>query len=295
MSAAEVRAFLERHGLLANRNLGQNFLCDDTVAARLVELAGVGSDDVVVEIGTGLGILTRALAARASRVVTFEVDSGLVRALRQEGRLPDTVELRHEDALEADLLGLVKSVKSDDTPVRLVKSVAGPVRLVANLPYSVSGPMLRRILDLRGDLEDWSVMLQREVALRLLAAPGSRDYGSLTVLHALTVSVTKQMELSGGCFFPAPKVRSMFLRIRPLSEPRLEDAGDELAWLERVVRAAFSQRRKTLVNALRGGAPELLPDPERIMTWLEQRGLGRQARADSLAPDQLLALARELR
>ena len=268
MSAAEVRAFLERHGLLANRNLGQNFLCDDTVAARLVELAGVGSDDVVVEIGTGLGILTRALAARASRVVTFEVDSGLVRALRQEGRLPDTVELRHEDALEADLLGLVKSVKSDDTPVRLVKSVAGPVRLVANLPYSVSGPMLRRILDLRGDLEDWSVMLQREVALRLLAAPGSRDYGSLTVLHALTVSVTKQMELSGGCFFPAPKVRSMFLRI---------------------------PRRKTLVNSLRGGAPELLADPEAIASWLEQGGLDRRARAESLAPDQLLALARKLR
>jgi len=282
VSVAEIRAFLERNGLLANRNLGQNFLCDDGVAARLVELAGVGPNDVVVEIGTGLGILTRALAARASRVVTFEVDSGLVRALRQEARLPESVELRHEDALRADLLGLVKSV-------------AGPVRLVANLPYSISGPMLRRILDLRGDLEDWSVMLQREVALRLLAAPGSRDYGSLTVLHALTVSVTKQMELSGSCFFPAPKVRSTFLRIRPLSEPRLADADEELAWLERVVRAAFSQRRKTLVNALRGGAPELLPDPERIMTWLEQRGLGRQARAESLAPDQLLALARELR
>ncbi len=282
MSVAEIRAFLERNGLLANRKLGQNFLCDDGVAARLVELAGVGPNDVVVEIGTGLGILTRALAARASRVVTFEVDSGLVRALRQEARLPESVELRHEDALRADLLGLVKSV-------------AGPVRLVANLPYSISGPMLRRILDLRGDLEDWSVMLQREVALRLLAAPGSRDYGSLTVLHALTVSVTKQMELSGSCFFPAPKVRSTFLRIRPLSEPRLADADEELAWLERVVRAAFSQRRKTLVNALRGGAPELLPDPERIMTWLEQRGLGRQARAESLAPDQLLALARELR
>ncbi len=282
MSVAEIRAFLERNGLLANRNLGQNFLCDDGIAARLVELAGVGPNDVVVEIGTGLGILTRALAARASRVVTFEVDSGLVRALRQEARLPESVELRHEDALQADLLGLVKSV-------------AGPVRLVANLPYSISGPMLRRILDLRGDLEDWSVMLQREVALRLLAAPGSRDYGSLTVLHALTVSVTKQMELSGSCFFPAPKVRSTFLRIRPLSEPRLADADEELAWLERVVRAAFSQRRKTLVNALRGGAPELLPDPERIVTWLEQRGLGRQVRAESLAPDQLLALARELR
>ena len=282
MSVAEIRAFLERNGLLANRNLGQNFLCDDGIAARLVELAGVGPNDVVVEIGTGLGILTRALAARASRVVTFEVDSGLVRALRQEARLPESVELRHEDALQADLLGLVKSV-------------AGPVRLVANLPYSISGPMLRRILDLRGDLEDWSVMLQREVALRLLAAPGSRDYGSLTVLHALTVSVTKQMELSGSCFFPAPKVRSTFLRIRPLSEPRLADADEELAWLERVVRAAFSQRRKTLVNALRGGAPELLADPEAIASWLEQGGLDRRARAESLAPDQLLALARKLR
>jgi 16S rRNA (adenine1518-N6/adenine1519-N6)-dimethyltransferase len=123
LSSGEVRAVLERHRLLARRDLGQNFLCDEGLADRLVALAGVESGDSVVEIGTGLGLLTRALAARAARVVTLEVDAGLVRALRAEDLLPPHAELIHADVLRTDLRGLVAGC----TP---------PVRLVANLPYS---------------------------------------------------------------------------------------------------------------------------------------------------------------
>jgi 16S rRNA (adenine1518-N6/adenine1519-N6)-dimethyltransferase len=278
LSSGEVRAVLERHRLLARRDLGQNFLCDEGLADRLVALAGVESGDSVVEIGTGLGLLTRALAARAARVVTLEVDAGLVRALRAEDLLPPHAELIHADVLRTDLRGLVAGC----TP---------PVRLVANLPYSISGPVLRRLLALRDVLVGWSVMVQREVAERLLAAPGSRVYGSLTVLHRLTVEVDRALALEPGCFHPAPRVRSTFLRIRPRAEPLL--APGELSQVERVVRAAFSQRRKTLANALRGGM-DPAPDAAVLGAALYALGIERRARAESLAPEQLLAVARAL-
>jgi 16S rRNA (adenine1518-N6/adenine1519-N6)-dimethyltransferase len=275
VGASDIRAFLARHGLLARRDLGQNFLCDEGLAVRLVSLAGVEPGDSVIEIGTGLGCLTRALAARARCVVTLEVDAGLVRALRAEGRLPGNVELLHADVLHSDLGDLVAGCEA-------------PVRLVANLPYSISGPVLRRLLDLRGGLVDWSVMLQREVAGRLLARPGSRAYGSLTVLHRLMVELGKALTLEPHCFFPKPKVRSSFLRMQPLAKPLLKP--EELSWVERVVRAAFSQRRKTLVNALRGGGFE----PEAVVRALDGLGIDRRARAESLAVEQLLAVARAL-
>jgi len=279
MGPSEIRAFLERHGLLARRDLGQNFLCNEDLAVRLTSLAGVEPGDCVVEIGTGLGCLTRALAARARRVVTLEVDAGLVRALRAEDCLPGNVELLHADVLRSDL-------------GQLVAGCEAPVRLVANLPYSISGPVLRRLLDLRDSLVDWSVMLQREVAERLLAAPGSRAYGSLTVLHRSMLEVGKALTLAPRCFFPVPKVRSSFLRMRPLAKPLL--LAEELSWLEPVVRAAFGQRRKTLVNALRGGALEPAPDAEAVVRVLDGLGIDRRARAESLDVELLLAVARAL-
>jgi 16S rRNA (adenine1518-N6/adenine1519-N6)-dimethyltransferase len=280
LSAADVKAFLARHGLLARRDLGQNFLVDETLAARLVELSGVEPGDRVIEIGTGLGVLTRALAKCAQHVVTIEIDSGIVRALRADAALPDNVELVHADALEFDL-------------AECVGARTGPVRLVANLPYSVSAPLLRRCLDLRDRLEDWSVMLQSEVATRLLARPGSRDYGSFSVLHGLTVAFSKAMELSPNCFFPVPKVHSTFVRITPLDTPLVDDG--ELRQVEQVVRAAFAKRRKTLVNSLRAGTLGTEHSPDDLKAALSRCAIEPLARAESLSPEQLLALARELR
>ena len=278
MNLSSVRATLARHGLLARRDLGQSFLVDDAMAARLVQLAGVEPGDTVIEIGAGLGTLSVALAARAARVVALEIDAGLVRALRAERVLPRNVELLHADALSADLAGLIR----------------GPTRLVANLPYSVASPLLRRLLDLRGELIDWSVMLQREVALRVIAAPDTRAYGSLAVLHALTVDVVKCAELAPGLFYPPPRVRSTFLRITPLRVPQL--APGELAGVERIVRAAFSKRRKTLSNALRGSdlAPAVGAVPGALELLLQRLAIDPRARAESLAPERLLELARAL-
>jgi 16S rRNA (adenine1518-N6/adenine1519-N6)-dimethyltransferase len=279
VSAAKVRAFLERHALRARRDLGQNFLFDERLARRLVDLAGVEAADTVIEIGTGLGTLTRALAERAARVVTLEVDAGLVRALRAEAMLPAAVELIHADVLDFDLAARVRAASP-------------PVRLVANLPYAIAAPVERRLLDLRGLLVDWSVMVQREVAARMRAEPGTRDYGSLAVLHALTVRVVRSMTLEPGCFYPVPRVRSVFLRVTPLRPPLVDEA--ELAWVERFARAAFSQRRKILVNALRGGALDPPPPARAIENALARLELEPRVRAEALAPAQVLALARAL-
>ncbi|MBW1686029.1 MAG: 16S rRNA (adenine(1518)-N(6)/adenine(1519)-N(6))-dimethyltransferase, partial [Deltaproteobacteria bacterium] len=132
----------------------------------------------------------------------------------------------------------------------------------------------------------------REVAGRLLAGPGTRAYGSLTVLHRLVVEVEKALTLEPQCFFPVPKVRSSFLRMRPLAKPLL--LAEELSWVEPVVRAAFAQRRKTLVNALRGSALEPAPDAEAVVRVLDALGIDRRARAESLDEEQLLSVARAL-
>jgi 16S rRNA (adenine1518-N6/adenine1519-N6)-dimethyltransferase len=278
VSGTQVRALLERHGLRPRRDLGQNFLVDDHLAARLAERAGVESGDAVIEIGAGLGVLTRALAARARRVVALEVDSGLVRLLKAEGDLPAHVELRHADALQVDLADLAREL-------------GARVRVVANLPYSVSSPLLRALLAARGLLLDWSVLVQREVAARIAACPGGKDYGSLAVLHALTTRVERTGDLKPGCFHPRPRVMSTTLRITPRADSavRLDAGGDELEAVEQVARAAFGTRRKTLANALRGSPRLACRDVER---WIADAGLDPGLRAEAIAPEGFLALAR---
>lgn len=279
---AEVRALLARRGLAAHRDRGQNFLVDPAVAAAIADAAGLAPGDAVIEIGPGLGILTRALAARAARVVAIEIDAGLVRALTEEGGLPAHVELLHADALAVDLAALAARL--------------GPsVRVVANLPYSVSAPILRRLLDLRGALRGWLVLIQREMALRLVARPGEPDYGSLAVLHGLCVRLERVRDLPAACFHPVPKVTSTLIRATPLEAGPLAGLGgpDELPAVERLVRAAFGTRRKTLVNALRTGL-EPPPSQEDVHAALDGLGIDRRIRAEALAPEALLALARAL-
>lgn len=276
MSPSEVQAFLDRYGLAAHKARGQNFLHDDRLADKLALAAEVGPDDAILEVGTGIGILTRALARRARRVVSVEIDAGLVRGLREEAALPAEVELVHEDALRLDWAA---TLASDP----------GPWRVVANLPYSVATPILRRLLDHAHELAGWGVMIQRELALRIGAEVGSRDYGSFAVLHQLMAMPGRRLDLHGRCFHPEPRVVSSFLCLAPRAEGR-PDPG-ELARVETVVRAGFAHRRKTLSNALRraGGFPA-----ERVAAALEEVGIDPKARAETVEPERWRRLAAAL-
>jgi len=283
MNSNELRALLDQYGLRLSRDLGQNFLTDAAVADDLARRAGASAGDFVIEVGTGLGVLTRALAARVDRVRTVEIDSGLVRALREESLLPDNVELVHADAREIDWVGWLRDA-------------GRPVRVIANLPYSVATPLLRQLLDLRDRLEDWSVMIQTEVAERLVADTGDRAYGSFTVLHRLAADVDTIAKLAPGSFFPKPKVDSSFIRVWPRGNTPLR-AG-ELERVERLVRAAFSQRRKRVTNGLARIAERTWPELDRVgqrealEATLETVGIDAGLRPERIEPDAWLALAR---
>jgi 16S rRNA (adenine1518-N6/adenine1519-N6)-dimethyltransferase len=284
MKLSRLRALLDQYGLRLSRDLGQNFLIDGDLADELARKAGASDADLIFEVGTGLGVLTRALAARADRVRTVEIDSGLVRVLETESLLADNVELVHADALKVDWRAWVDEADQ-------------PVRLIANLPYSVATPLLRKCLDLRGDLEDWSVMLQSEVAERLVAGPGSKAYGSFSVLHRLVADVEIIAKVSPSHFFPRPKVESSFVRVWPRATQDL--APGELVRVERLVRAAFSQRRKRVTNGLGRIAEKQWPTldkaarRDRLEASLAAAGIDVGLRPERIEPAAWLALSRQ--
>lgn len=285
VNIGRLRELLDQHGLRLSRDLGQNFLVDSDLANDLARRAGASEGDLVLEVGTGLGVLTCALAARAAQVRTVEIDSGLVRVLQAECLLPDNVELIHADAREIDWQAWIDA--SDR-----------PVRVIANLPYSVATPLLRRLLDLSGGLEDWSVMLQSEVAQRLVAQTGTREYGSLTVLHRLVADIDLIATVSASRFFPRPKVESSFVRIWPRAKSPLRPG--ELVRVERLVRSAFSQRRKRVTNGLARIAekrwPQLATAARRakLEALLAAVDIDPGLRPERIEPEAWLALSRQL-
>lgn len=266
---SSLRGRLAERGLAPSKSRGQNFLRSEATAARIVELVGIEPADAAVEIGPGTGQLTRAIAARARRTVALEIDRGLV-ALLAEAELPASVEVRHQDALRADLAGLAREL-------------GAPVVLIGNLPYNISGRLLGALLGPKNPFRRWGFMLQREVADRVLAEPDSPDYGTLSVLTRLFSRARRVLDLGPHEFEPRPKVRSSFVVFDPPEAwPELADP----ALLRRVVRAAFQQRRKTLRRALEALGESVDAalaragiDPRRRGETLDEREFSRLANA----------------
>ena len=249
-----------------SRRLGQHFLRPAAVE-RLLEQIAPQPHDVFLEIGAGAGALSLPLAARAERVVAVELDAALTERLR--ARAPSNLSLVTGDALTLDLATLVPP----------------GARLVGNLPYYVSSPLLRRFLDLRARLRDAHLMLQEEVALRVAAGPGSKAYGLLSVLYSLFTDVAVVLRLPPGAFEPPPKVRSAVICARFLSTPRAAVANP--LSFERFLKAAFAQRRRTLENNLRDSYPNL-------KEYLRLLNIGEGRRAETLSVVEFAALAERL-
>lgn len=218
------------------RRLGQHFLKPASVE-RLLRLVAPAPHESFLEIGPGAGALTLPLAARAGRVVAVELDAGLAERLR--ARAPSNVEIRTGDALEADLASLVPP--------------GG--RLVGNLPYYVSSPLLRRFLELRDRVTDVHVMLQEEVARRIASPPGSKEYGILSVMYGAWAHLDVPLTFPPGAFSPPPRVSSAVLRARFVHPPPVPVT--DLAALEGLLQRAFAHRRKTLENNLEDSYPNL--------------------------------------
>jgi 16S rRNA (adenine1518-N6/adenine1519-N6)-dimethyltransferase len=274
----KIKEILKQQKLAPKKRFGQNFLVNKNISEKIVRLAGINPDDTIIELGVGLGALTGYLAKSCKKVIGLEIDSGIIRYHEEEGSLPDNVTLLHQDILQADFS-------------KLANEAGGRIKIIANLPYSISNPLLFK-LTLHRDEIDWAVlMLQKEVAQRLTANMGTKDYGILTVRMAACASAQKLLDLGPQHFHPRPKVDSQVLRITFHPKPERAAALPEYdyALFKIVVDAAFQQRRKTLVNAL--SASSLLGiDKNNIENALAQMKLDSRIRGEKLQVEDFIAL-----
>ena len=251
-----------------NKRLGQNFLIDPNIVRKIVALAELSPNDHVLEIGPGRGILTEALSRTAGHVTAIEVDSRLHAYLEtKQAELPN-VELVCDDALAYP-----------------VESLPMGTVVVANLPYYISTPLLFRLLDHRGRFPRMVLMLQDEVADRLVAQPGGSDYGVLSVMAQYAADITKAFRVSAQCFRPRPDVASAVVRLRMKERTRL--SPKEEITFRALVKAAFAHRRKTLVNSLRDEGYELHP----VIETLQRLDIAPTRRAETFSVEEFLRLA----
>ena len=245
----DARTLLDRYGLRAKKQFGQNFLVSERVFRAIVDATVRADDDWIVEIGAGLGTLTARLAERVpeGKVIALERDPDMVTVLRGELANVENVQIEAADALKYDL--------------RMAARWRGdPIAVCGNLPYHIAAPLLFRVIEARASITHAVVMLQKEMADRLLAPPGGKDYGALGVMIRTYAEVTPVAKVGAGSFVPPPKIDSTVVKITPLpgSAPRVT-ISDE-AHYSAVVHAAFGQRRKTLRNALRAAFEEAAVD-----------------------------------
>lgn len=248
------------------KRFGQHFLHDPGVIRRIIDTVAPAAGERIVEVGPGRGALTWGLLERARRLDVIEIDRDLARALEADPRAKDGLRVHVENVLDTDFIRL--------------RGEGAPLRVVGNLPYNISTPLMFRLLTQRTAISDMYFMLQKEVVDRMAALPGTKDYGRLTVMIAAVAEVEALFDVGPGAFQPRPKVWSAIVRLRPTEHPRFEMGRDGA--LRTLVTTAFSHRRKTLRNCLKG----LLTAQD-----IESCGIDPQLRPETLAPAQFGLLA----
>lgn len=276
---AQIKELLARHGLAARKSLGQHFLTDRRVVAKIIAAVDLQPQDVVVEIGPGIGVLTRGLAAAGARVVAVELDRGLAGLLGEEMAGYGHVQVMTADALKTDLDALVQDLAGREK-----------YKVVGNLPYYITSPLVLHLLQRQRNMSVAVIMVQQEVAARLVSAPGSRTYGPLSVAvqyRSLPELVTR---VSSEAFWPRPKVDSAVVRLVVRDRPAVEVPDEEFFF--KVVRGAFTQRRKTLTNSL--AAVSLGLSKDEVRQALARGGIPWGYRAENLSLTQWAALTGQL-
>lgn len=235
---------LKDHQLAPKKRLGQNFLVNKHTAEAIVRAGNVLETDIILEVGVGLGALTTPLAAAVRHVYGYEIDRGIIRFHEEEGDLPDNVTLVHQDILTADF-------------PQIAELCGGSLKILANLPYSISNPFIFKLIDNAPLIERATIMLQKEVADRLMAQPSTKEYGVPTVLLASCATVKKNMTLKPAEFHPRPKIDSVVITIDFAAKHKRQDKSEESPYdyslFKQIVRTTFNQRRKTILNTLSDG------------------------------------------
>ena len=280
----QVAALERRYDFKTAKSLGQNFVTDPSVTEGIIEAAGAGPKDLVIEIGPGLGVITAKAAQRCGRLVAIEIDKKLLPILAETVGWQPNVKILNEDILQADLAKIVEeeSVLPDG-------SRAENVRLIGNLPYYITTPILNKLMALPGLFTSLTVMVQKEVAEKMMAAPGAKNYGPISVNVQYFCEIEYIMDVPKEVFLPQPKVDSSVLTLHVRKEPAVKTA-DEALFFE-TVKAGFSQRRKTLSNSLTGvrGA-----DRDAVVRALEGAGVDPKRRAETLSLAEFAEVANRL-
>lgn len=272
----ETKFIMNKYNITANKNYGQNFLIDENVVQEIVEKAEVNKEDLVIEIGPGLGNLTKYLLESAGKVICIELDTKVIKILNDRFSLFNNFELINNDVLKVDLNELIKS-----------NSQFSKVKVVANLPYYITTPIIMKLLEEHLDLESITVMVQKEVALRLTEKPGQKETGAITYTINYYTNPTLEINVSKECFIPSPKVDSAVIKLEVLKTPKVQVENEELFF--KIIKTAFLQKRKTLVNSFSNNG---IASKEFLEKMLNELNIDLQIRAEKLTLDDFARITK---
>ena len=274
-------AVLNRYGFSFQKKFGQNFLIDENVVEKIVRDAGVTKDDFVLEIGPGIGTMTQILCENAREVVAVEIDDKLIPILTEDTlSWYDNVTVIHEDILKLDIVKLANE-----------RNGGKPIKVVANLPYYITTPIIMGLFESHVPLDSITIMVQKEVAERMQEKPGSKEYGALSLAVQYYAKPQILLNVPASCFMPRPNVDSAVIQLTRYEKPPVEVADEHLMF--RLIRASFNQRRKTMTNSV-GNSPELSVSKEQMAAALEKCGLSATVRGEALTLAQFAELANVL-
>lgn len=273
-----------KHGFKLSKSLGQNFLTDKNVIDKIVEKSNIGKSDLVIEIGPGIGVLTAAAAEEAGKVIAIEIDRNLIPILKETLKDYDNIEVINSDVLKTDFIKILEQNKEING-----QKISG-VKILGNLPYYITTPIIMKILEDRVPADSITIMLQKEVADRIKAGPGTKVYGALSVAVQYYCTVVHVANAPKEIFVPQPKVDSTVIRLDIRKEKPVQLNSEESFFA--VVKAGFGQRRKTLLNSLTGlyGMTK-----DEIAAVMETAGIDPVRRAETLSLEEFALLANTIR
>lgn len=276
-SLEDTKFILKKYKITANKKLGQNFLIDDGVINDIVEASNINDKDLVIEIGPGLGTLTSKLLEKAGKVIAIELDKKMITILEDRFKLYDNFMLLNEDILKVDLKKLINDNISN----------LQNVKIVANLPYYITTPIIMKLLEDRLNIDSITVMVQKEVADRITASPGDKLSGAITYSVDYYSKAEKVVFVDKSSFIPSPEVDSEVIRLTIRKNPEVELLDEETFF--KIIKASFMQRRKTLINGLMNSG--IINDKKKIKEILEEIGLDENVRGEKLTIKEFADLA----
>ncbi len=277
----ETIAVLNKYKFVFQKKFGQNFLIDTHVLDKIIRAAEITKDDFVLEIGPGIGTMTQYLCEHAREVAAVEIDNALIPVLQDTLSAYDNVEVIHEDILKVDINRLVQE-----------KNGGRPIKVVANLPYYITTPIIMGLFESHVPMESITIMVQKEVADRMKTGPGSKDYGALSLAVQYYAKPEIVANVPPNCFMPRPNVGSAVIRLTRHPKPPVDVEDEGLMF--RIIRAAFNQRRKTLVNGLKNGLQPSV-EKEALESAIRELGKPLTVRGETLTLEEFAALSNLLK